>query len=412
MSNQEHLDILRSGANAWNQWRREKRVIVADLTRADLRGTNLAGVNLHRALLTDANCEGVTLVDANVSQANLTAANLTGANLMRADFSRANLNKAILNHADLDKAIFLAAKLTKCEIRDSSLIDSYFIDAKLTRASLNRSDLTKSNMTDSDLTRADLTGAILANAKLDRANLTSALLANTEFNNTDFNGTILNGIDISKSVGLESVNHRGPSTIDIDTIYLSNGVIPALFLRGVGVPETLITYLPSLTEQVLQFYSCFISYSHSDASFARRLHDALQGRGIRCWLDEHQLLPGDKIFAEVDRGIRLWDKVLLCCSEGSLTSWWVDNEIEIALAKEQQLWKTRGKEVLSLIPLNLDGYMFGDWASAKATQIKSRVAADFTGWDHDNEKFEAQFDKLVRALRANGGRERPPTPKL
>ena len=42
------------------------------------------------------------------------------------------------------------------------------------------------------------------------------------------------------------------------------------------------------------------------------LHDALQERGVRCWLDEKQMLPGDDIYEQVDRGIRLWDKVLLC----------------------------------------------------------------------------------------------------
>ncbi len=45
----------------------------------------------------------------------------------------------------------------------------------------------------------------------------------------------------------------------------------------------------------IEFYSCFVSYSHADKSFARRLYDTLQGRGIRCWLDEHELLPGDDI---------------------------------------------------------------------------------------------------------------------
>ena len=55
-------------------------------------------------------------------------------------------------------------------------------------------------------------------------------------------------------------------------------------------------------------------YAHEDKLFARRLHDALQGRGVRCWLDEKQMLPGDDIYEQVDRGIRLWDKVLLCCS--------------------------------------------------------------------------------------------------
>ncbi len=167
------------------------------------------------------------------------------------------------------------------------------------------------------------------------------------------------------------------------------------------------------------YYSCFISYSHEDEMFAWRLFKELKARGIECWMDKHQLLPGDDIYAEIDRGIRQWDKVLLCCSQASLASWWVDSEINSAFKKEQDLMRSRveslqGRRILTLIPLNLDGYLFsGRWKSGKAEQVTSRLAADFTGWEQDESKFQEEFGRLMKALRADqGARSEPPKPKL
>jgi hypothetical protein len=53
-----------------------------------------------------------------------------------------------------------------------------------------------------------------------------------------------------------------------------------------------------------------------------------------------------------------------------------------------------------------------DWGDGKADQVRSRLAADFTGWETDNDKFEFAFEKVVSALREDGGREKPPPQKL
>jgi hypothetical protein len=125
------------------------------------------------------------------------------------------------------------------------------------------------------LTGANLKGVDLREANLVGANLSHVLLGDAKFEGAIVGSTIFGGVDLSSCSGLDSVEHVGPSTVGVDTIINSRGRIPEIFLRVVGLPDKWITYIPSLTGDGIQFFSCFISYSRKDKPFAIRLHDAV-----------------------------------------------------------------------------------------------------------------------------------------
>jgi hypothetical protein len=79
----------------------------------------------------------------------------------------------------------------------------------------------------------------------------------------------LGDVDLSDVRCLETIEHRGPSSIGVDTLFKSRGQIPAAFLRGAGVPNAIVNYVATLagTVEPTQFLSCFISHSHADHEF-------------------------------------------------------------------------------------------------------------------------------------------------
>lgn len=48
MANQEHLDILKQGVQAWNEWRAKNSAVQIDLSYAYLRDAQLSNANLSR----------------------------------------------------------------------------------------------------------------------------------------------------------------------------------------------------------------------------------------------------------------------------------------------------------------------------------------------------------------------------
>lgn len=359
MANQEHLAILAKGVKEWNTWRSQTETTLPDLSEARLRNADLAGANLR----------GANLIGAHLSGAELRRAKLYHAQLIGADLRRAQLNRAHLNGADLSGA------------------------------NLSAADLSRANLNGADLVGANLSHTTLRSADLRDVDLSSANLSDARFSNT-----LLGNANLSTAKGLDTATHHGPSTIGIDTIYLSRGNIPEVFLRGAGVPENFIAYVKSLTGNALDFYSCFISYSTQDQEFANRLHADLQAKGVRCWFAPHDIQAGRKVHEQIDEAIRMYDKLLLILSDASMNSNWVKTEVANARAKEHQQ-KRQMLFPLTLVPFDrLRGWKLfdADTGIDSAREIREYFIPDFSNWkDHDS--WQNAFDRLLRDLKATPG---------
>ncbi len=357
MANPEHLAKLKKGVEAWNRWRKKNPSLVPDLSGADLQLADLHQAGLYKADLTRAN-----LTDANLSGASLGEANLRRANLLRAKLSEADLPKADLSEANLG-----AADLRKVNLR---------------RASLMWADLRKVNLNRAKLCYANLIGADLRSSGLDEANLSRAT-----FGDTSFGGTYLTG-----AIGLDSCEHVFPSYLDYFTLQRS-WPLPLAFLRGCGLPDQYIEYLPSLLNQAIQFYSCFVSHSTKDKQFAERIYSDLQNKNVRCWYAPEDLRIGDKFQDVIEDSIRLHDKLLLILSDASVNSAWVEREVQAAREREDRSGK------LVLFPVRLDDAVMNASKAWAADLRRTRHIGDFTNWkDHDS--YQQAFERLLRDLKA------------
>jgi len=213
-------------------------------------------------------------------------------------------------------------------------------------------------------------------------------------------------VDLSTALGLETVQHHGPSTIGIDTLYRSNGQIPEVFLRGAGVPEDFIPYIKSLVgrpfEFYSRFYSCFISYSSKDQEFAERLHADLQNKGVRCWFAPEDIQGGRKLHEQIDQAIRIHERLLLILSPHSMTSEWVKTEI----AKARQREVRENRQVL--FPISLASFeairawecFDADTGKDSAREIREYFIPDFSNWKN-NDAYQKAFQRLLRDLKAD-----------
>lgn len=273
--------------------------------------------------------------------------------------------------------------LIKADIRG---YDLSFID--FSNAKLSESDFSFTN-----LFHAKLSETILSKTVFIRTNFAQTLLSKTNFNGSSIGWSVFVNTDLSAAIGLDLIDHKGPSSIGIDTIYKSNGHIPEVFLRGCGFPDEFIANIPSLVGKGIEYYHVFISYSHKDDAFAKRLYHDLETKGVRCYDYRENMKIGDKIRPTIDESIRSSDKLLVILSEHSVKSNWVEHEVEHALDLEIERKKT------ALFPVRIDDAVMESKTGWAGNIRRQRHIGDFTQWKQPD-AYTTAFDRLLRDSKA------------
>lgn len=368
MANAEHLAILKQGVDTWNLWRAQYPNTIPDLTEADLPALKARNLNLSGARL-----------------------------------DRINLEFSDLRNANLVRAVMRSAKLEGGDLACAALCRGDFWAGEFVLTNLANADFSDANLGLGIFDQAILDGANLRGTALGWASFHGTSFDGTDFDNASMQETVFANTDLSNAKNLERVRHEGPSTVGVDVIFLSKKIPPS-FLRGCGVPENVIGYIPSLidSEGGIQFYSCFISYSSMDEDFARRLHGRMRDAHLRVWFAPEDIQGGKKLHEQIETAIRIYDKLLVVLSKASLQSEWVMTELRNARTAERQSGKRK------LFPVRLvDFKTLRDWQcfdadSGKdlAVEVREYFIPDFSNWkDHD--QFEAAFSRLLNDLRAD-----------
>jgi uncharacterized protein YjbI with pentapeptide repeats len=337
MANPEHFEMINQDVETWNEWREENPDI-----RPDLSEVNLIIPTLSMADLTDVNFYGTDLTGVDFQGADLEGANLEKTNLLTAVFDDANLQRVNFTNANLRHVDFIGSNLELAN----------FFMADLKSADLSRSTLISANFFNANLTLANFRWA-----RLHGVNFTRAILIRANFEDAILKSTVFSENDLSRARGLEKSVSLGASTIDQQTLIRSKS-LPEKFLRDCGFSDSFIENIPNLlgTLELAQKHTCFISHSEKDAGLAQKIHDDLQGKGVRCWLTPKNDKERNWYENICDKAVRDNEKFLVLVSEDSIKSKWLRQEIENALKREKRMNLEMREELKDQCKYNFDDF--------------------------------------------------------
>jgi hypothetical protein len=129
----------------------------------------------------------------------------------------------------------------------------------------------------------------------------------------------------------------------------------------------------------------FLSHSHADKPFVRKLAKDLMAFGHKVWIDEAELNIGDSLIEKITSGLYEVDYVAAIISSHSITSNWVKKELEMAYTRE-----INEKRVIVLpiliekvgLPSFLVGKFYGDFINKRLYKRKLNLLLRTLGTEH------------------------------
>ncbi len=420
MANPKHVEILKSGVEEWNAWRKENPEVRPDLSRSSLVDFNLGDANLSIC-----NLNGADLKSANLSGANLSGATLRNSNLEKTDFLMANLAGACLDKSFLFRAVLWdvnlsgasckEAKFVRLEFANAELIDASFLAAEFRDVTVRESTIAATFHT-AVFRNVQIRDSVLTAVTFEKALLSQVIFSGIEFSDVRLSDAKLEGVAIVKSSlvraeGLSSCQHLTPTAIDRISV-VNSDKIPDAFLKGCGWqdweiessklynPELAADEIAEINNKVfqlrhktkLQIASLFLSYSRDDGEFVDGLEVYLNASGIRYWRDIHDATAGplDKVIA---RGIDVSGTVLLVLSKQSVKSDWVKYEVKKAIDRQHK------SVVPVLCPVALDdSWKNCRWPENVRRSVEEFNILDFSQWNESEETRAKLYKKLIDGL--------------
>jgi uncharacterized protein YjbI with pentapeptide repeats len=399
MADIELVQIVKRGRDAVAAWREENpnrsmdlnagymshaRIPMVDLRGADLRNADFMGAMIRRGNLANSYLNDAHLYRADLREADLSRSLAPGANMRGADLRGANLSGINLDRGTLSEANLSGADLTNANLDRANLSG-----ADLTGASLNGANLSRTNLSGATLNAADFYEAILNDVSTDEADFNNCIIGYTVFQNCALDGAL----------GLDSIRHDAPSTIGLDTLVRSGGLLPESFFLGSGVPLFVSGFQNAVTGATISTVEVHISCARADIPFARELEANLREQGLRSWvfaegfrgnpLVDRRATSGEE---EIERWVRHYDRLIVLCTAAGLDSETVRNDI--TAAQESQNTSDRWTIFLA----DADGTMAAGRNRAARLLAEDHRVFDLTGQASSSEEYQAALADLIANL--------------